>query len=91
MPRMYEDVGLKRVILENLIDVYANIPTILFLNLYICALVSLLPSWALPVPLSPRVYSQPLLLYSLPLSAFFCHYYPLDSSPLALNKLYSIL
>ena len=36
-------------------------------------------------------HGQPLLLYSLPLSAFLCLYYPLNSPPHALNKLYSIL
>ena len=59
--------------------------------LFFCSLVSCLPSWALPPsPLSPHVHGQPLLLYSLPLSAFLCLYYPLNSLPHALNKLYSM-
>ena len=55
-------------------------------------LASLLPSWAFPFlppfPHSPRGHGQ--LLLSL-LSAFLCLYYPLNSPPHALNKLYSIL
>jgi hypothetical protein len=47
----------------------------------------------LPFPslLSPGGHGRPLLLYSLPLSAFLCLYYSLNSPPHALNKLYSIL
>ena len=52
---------------------------------------SSLPPSPLSFPLSPRVHGQPLLLYSLPLSAFLCLYYPLNSPPYAPNKLYSIL
>ena len=56
---------------------------------------SLAPSWSpslpIPFPLSPRGHGQPLLLYSLLLSAFLCLCYPLNSPPRALNKLYSIL
>ena len=44
-----------------------------------------------PSSLSPHGHGQPLLLYSLLLSAFLCLYNPLSSPPHALNKLYSIL
>ena len=52
---------------------------------------SSLPPSPISFSLSPCVHGQPLLLYSLPLSAFLCLYYPLNSPPHALNKLYSIL
>ena len=54
-----------------------------------CPLAS--PLSPFPSPLSPHGHGLPLLLYSLPLSAFLCLYYPLNSLPHALNKLYSIL
>jgi hypothetical protein len=56
--------------------------------------VSLLPLALLSPPLSlPPLcgHGWPLLLYSLPLSAFPCLYYSLNSPPHALNKLYSML
>ena len=49
---------------------------------------------SLPIPLlllSSHAHGQLLLLYSLPLSAFLCLYYPLNSLPHALNQLSSIL
>jgi len=56
---------------------------------------SLLALTLSPFPsfLCPCAHGGPLLLYSLSLSlsAFPCLYYPLDSPPQALNKLYSIL
>jgi hypothetical protein len=39
----------------------------------------------------PRTHGCSLLLYSLPLSSFLCLYYPLNSPPHALNKLYTTL
>jgi hypothetical protein len=67
-------------------------------------LLSCFPSVFLPPPLlspflspslSSHAHGWPLLLYSstslLFLSAFLCLYYPLNSPPHALNKLYSIL
>jgi hypothetical protein len=57
-----------------------------------------LPSWLFTPPLSPLLsplspcgHGWSLLLCSLPLSAFLCLFYPLNSSPHALNKLYFIL
>ena len=59
------------------------------------------PFSSIPLPLSPHVHSQPLLLSSLlfslpspslPLSlSLCCLYYPFNSPPQALNKHYSIL
>jgi hypothetical protein len=57
-------------------------------------LLSLHPLVPFPLSLFPpssRAHGQPLLFYSLFLSAFLCLYYPLNSPPHALNKLYSIL
>jgi hypothetical protein len=59
--------------------------------LFSCSPAPLLPSWVLsfppplpiPFPLSPHGHGQPLLLYSLPLSAFLC-------LSTLLTKLYSI-
>ena len=48
------------------------------------------PFYSLP-PILPCVHGQSLFLYSLPLSAFLCFYYPLNSPPHTLNKLYSLL
>jgi hypothetical protein len=53
-------------------------------------LLSLPPSLPIPFP-APSTCSWPASSSLFSLSAFLCLYYPLDSPPPALNKLYSIL
>ena len=56
-------------------------PPSLHLTFLLCPL-----SLALLLPLSPHSHGCPLLLYSLPLSAFLCLYFPLSSPSRHNNK-----